>query len=84
MPSNKSGTLDDIALLDIAIEIQRIVEEREGVQGNAGVKSSMHFTLPCSWLMPLPAICQIRNASNLSGLPSPCFPTLRKLITSNI
>ena len=35
MPSNNSGMLDDIALLDIAIAIQRIVEEREGVQENA-------------------------------------------------
>ncbi len=36
MPSKKSGTLDDVALLDIAIEIQPIVEEREDVQENAG------------------------------------------------
>ncbi len=47
MPSNKSGTLDDIALLDIAIEIQRIVEEREGVQENAGrqIEYAFHAAL---------------------------------------
>lgn len=47
MPPNKSGTLDDIALLNIAIEIQRIVEEREGVQENAGrqIEYAFHAAL---------------------------------------
>jgi hypothetical protein len=47
MPSKKSGTLDDIALLDIAIDIQRIVEEREGVQENAGrqIEYAFHAAL---------------------------------------
>lgn len=47
MPPNKSGTLDDIVLLDIAIEIQRIVEEREGVQENAGrqIEYAFHAAL---------------------------------------
>jgi hypothetical protein len=47
MPSITSGPLDDIALLNIAIEIQRIVEEREGVQENAGrhIEYAFHAAL---------------------------------------
>ena len=47
MPSNKSANLDDKVLLDIAIEIQHIVEEREGVQENAGrqIEYAFHAAL---------------------------------------
>ena len=47
MLSKKSGTADAIGLLDIAIEIQRIVEEREGVQENAGrqIEYAFHAAL---------------------------------------
>jgi hypothetical protein len=47
MPTNKSGTLDDMALLEIATEIERIVEKREGVQVNAGreIEYAFHAAL---------------------------------------
>lgn len=47
MPSNESVKLDDVALLTILIEIQRIVEEREGIQENAGrqIEYAFHAAL---------------------------------------
>jgi hypothetical protein len=43
MSANKSRKLDQKAMLDIATEIHRIVEEREGVQVNAGLEIEYAF-----------------------------------------
>ena len=66
MPSNKSGTLDDIALLDIAIEIQRIVEEREGVQENAG--RQIEYAFHAALLMVDAATRHLPNTQRIESL----------------